>query len=71
MIQKRSTDGRAETNIHRGIRGPVVLEMITNKISLSKASREFGIKDRLLPRRQQEFLEWAPQVFEQPKAEEN
>ena len=49
----------------------VVLEMLTNKMSLSQASREYGIKDSVLSRWRQEFLERAPQVFEQPRAEEN
>jgi transposase len=49
----------------------VVLEMITNKMSLSQASREYGIKDSVLSRWRQEFLERAPQVFEQSRAEEN
>ena len=49
----------------------VVLEMITNKMSLSQASREYGIKDSVLSRWRQEFLERAPQVFEQPRAEES
>jgi transposase-like protein len=46
----------------------VVLEMITNKMSLSQASREYGIKDSVLSRWRQEFLERAPQVFDQPRA---
>ena len=59
----------------------VVLEMLTNKMSLSQASREYGIKDRwrgvaeywwsiyvcILTR--QEFLERAPEIFDQPRAE--
>ncbi len=49
----------------------VVLEMLTNKMSLSQASREYGIKDSVLSRWRQEFLERAPQVFDQPRAAEN
>jgi len=49
----------------------VVVELITGKKSLSQASREYGIKDSVLSRWRQEFLERAPQVFDQPKAEEN
>ena len=49
----------------------VVLEIITSKKSLSQASREYGIKDSVLSRWRQEFLERAPQVFEQPRAEGN
>jgi len=43
----------------------VVLEMLTSKKSLSQASREYGIKDSVLSRWRQEFLERAPQIFEQ------
>jgi transposase len=46
----------------------VVLEMIKGK-SLNEASREYGIKDTVLSRWKQEFLERAPQVFGQPLAE--
>ena len=49
----------------------MVLEIITSKKSLSQASREYGIKDSVLSRWRQEFLERAPQVFEQPRAEGN
>jgi transposase-like protein len=44
----------------------VVLELISGKKSLSQASREYGIKDNVLSRWRQEFLERAPQLFEQP-----
>ena len=44
----------------------VVLELISGKKSLSQASREYGIKDNVLLRWRQEFLERAPQIFEQP-----
>jgi transposase len=44
----------------------VVLELISGKKSLGEASREYGIKDSLLSRWRQEFLERAPQIFEQP-----
>ena len=46
----------------------VVLELIGDKRSLGEASREYGIKDTVLSRWKQEFLERAPQVFEAPKA---
>ncbi len=35
-----------------------------------QASREYEIKDTVLSRWKQEFLERAPQVFEAPKSEE-
>jgi transposase len=48
----------------------VVMELISGKKSLSQASREYGIKDSVLSRWRQEFLERAPQVFEQPGQED-
>jgi transposase-like protein len=44
----------------------VVLELISGKKSLSDASREYGIKDSVISRWRQEFIERAPQIFEQP-----
>jgi transposase len=49
----------------------VVLEMLTSKKSLSQACREYGIKDSVVSRWRQVFLERAPQLFEQRKAEVN
>lgn len=45
----------------------VVLELIAGKKSLTEASREYEIKDTVLARWKQEFLERAGQVFEQAK----
>ena len=45
----------------------VVLELISGEKGLMQASREYGIKDSVLSRWKQEFLERAAQVFEQPK----
>jgi transposase len=45
----------------------VVLELIAGKKSLSEASREYEIKDTVLSRWKQEFLERAGEIFEQPK----
>ena len=45
----------------------VVLELISGKKGLMEASREYGIKDTVLSRWKQEFIERAPQIFEQPK----
>lgn len=45
----------------------VVLELIAGKKSLSEASREYEIKDTVLSRWKQEFLERAGEVFEHPK----
>jgi len=46
----------------------VVLEMISGQKGLMQSSREYGIKDSVLSRWKQEFLERAAQIFEQPKA---
>jgi transposase len=47
----------------------VVLELISGQKGLMQASREYGIKDTVLSRWKQEFLERASQVFEQRLAE--
>jgi transposase len=44
----------------------VVLELISGQKGLMQASREYEIKDTVLSRWKQEFLERASQVFEQP-----
>jgi transposase len=49
----------------------VVLDMLTTGKSLSQASRDYGIKDSVLSRWRQEFLDRAPQLFEQPAARQN
>ena len=46
----------------------VVIELISGEKGLMEASREYGIKDSVLSRQKQEFLERAPQVFEEAKA---
>lgn len=43
----------------------VVLELISGKRTLGEASREYNIKDSVISRWRQEFLERAPQLFEQ------
>jgi transposase-like protein len=48
----------------------VVLEMVSGDKGLAEASREYGIKDSVLSRWKQEFLERAPQVFESPKVDD-
>jgi len=45
----------------------VVLELISGQKGLMQASREYEIKDSVLSRWKQEFVERAPQVFEQAK----
>jgi transposase-like protein len=44
----------------------VVLELILGEKGLMQASREYEIKDSVLSRWKQEFLERAPQLFAQP-----
>jgi len=48
----------------------VVIELLTGAKGLIQASREYGIKDSVLSRWKQEFLERAPQVFAQPTAKD-
>lgn len=48
----------------------VVLELISGQKGLMQASREYGIKDTVLSRWKQEFLERANRVFEQPQAKD-
>jgi len=41
----------------------VVLEMLTEQKSVAQASREYGIKDSVLSRWKQEFIERSPTLF--------
>jgi transposase-like protein len=43
----------------------VVLELLSGKRTLGEASREYKVKDSVISRWRQEFLERAPQLFEQ------
>lgn len=43
----------------------VVMELLSGKKTLGEASREYGIKDSVISRWRQEFMERAPQMFEQ------
>ena len=45
----------------------VVLEMISGEKGLMQASREYKIKDTLLSRWKQEFLQRASAIFETPR----
>lgn len=45
----------------------VVLELISGQKGLMQASREYEIKDSVLSRWKQEFVERAAQVFEHPQ----
>lgn len=42
----------------------VVLEILTEQKSIAQASREYGIKDSVISRWKQEFIERSPQIFE-------
>jgi transposase len=42
----------------------IVLEMISEQKSAAQASREYGIKDSVLSRWKQEFIERSPKLFE-------
>jgi transposase len=59
MVRRRTFSAEFKTK--------VVLELIGGKKSLSEASREYEIKDTVLSRWKQEFLERAGEIFEQPK----
>lgn len=48
----------------------VVLEMLKGEKGLMQASREYGIKDTVLSRWKQEFLERAPELFRAEGTEE-
>jgi len=43
----------------------VVLEMLSEQKSAAQASREYGIKDSVLSRWKQEFIERSPLLFQQ------
>ena len=42
----------------------VVLEILSEQKSIAQASREYGIKDSVISRWKQEFIERSPQIFE-------
>lgn len=49
----------------------VVLELLSGQKGLMQASRDYGIKDTILSRWKQEFLERAPQLFKGEKTEDH
>jgi transposase-like protein len=49
----------------------VILEMITDQKSAAQASREYGIKDSVLSRWKQEFIERLPKLFERGAANDD
>ncbi len=48
----------------------VMLEMLTEQKSAAQVSREYGIKDSVLSRWKQEFIERSPKLFEQGAAKD-
>ncbi len=62
---------RERRTFNAEFKAKVVLELISGKKGLMEASREYGIKDTVLSRWRQEFLERAAQVFEKPKLDEH
>ena len=46
----------------------VVLQLLSGEKGLLEASREYEIKDSVLSRWKQQFLERAPEIFEQARA---
>jgi len=53
------------------LKARVVLEILTQQKSVAQASREYGIKDTLLSRWKQEFVERSPQVFERGNVDDD
>jgi transposase-like protein len=49
----------------------VVLEMLTEQKSAAQASREYGVKDSVLSRWKQEFIERSPSLFENGTEQDN
>ncbi len=62
--------GKQRRQFNAEFKTRVVLEMLSGEKGLMQASREYGIKDSVLSRWKQEFLERAPQVFAAPKSED-
>ncbi len=59
MVKRRKFSAEFKTK--------VVLELLSGEKGLMQASREYEIKDAILSRWKQEFLERASELFEQPK----
>ena len=63
MVERRKYDPEFKVR--------VVLEMISGQKGLMAASREYGIKDTVLSRWKQEFLERSSQIFEPTKTNDH
>jgi transposase-like protein len=57
-------------NFTADFKAQVVLQMLTEQKSAAQASREYGIKDSVLSRWKQEFVECSPMLFEQSPAKD-
>jgi transposase len=55
--------GRTPRKFTAEFKAQVVLDILSTGKSLGQASREYGIKDSVLSRWKQEFLDRAPQLF--------
>ena len=49
----------------------IVLEILTEQKSIAQASREYKIKDSVISRWKQEFIERSPLIFEQGITKDN
>ena len=49
----------------------IVLEILTEQKSIAQASREYKIKDSVLSRWKQEFIERSPTLFEQGRTKDD
>ena len=56
--------GRTPRKFSAEFKAKVVIDILTNGKSLGQASREYGIKDSVLSRWKQEFIDRAPSLFE-------
>jgi transposase-like protein len=52
-------------NFPPDFKAQVVLQMLTEQKSAVQVSREYGIKDSVLSRWKQDFIERSPMLFEQ------
>ena len=60
--------GKTPRKFSPEFKAKVVLDILTSGKSMSLASREYGIKDSVLSRWKQEFVERSPKLFEQDLA---
>lgn len=63
--------GRTPRKFTSEFKAKVVLDILTTGKSFGQASREYGVKDSVLSRWKQEFLERASSVFENHTASDD